>query len=490
MKRPEPPPPLAPADVLDTPLDIDIDAVIAGAIAQRKQSPIVNRYSMEDVLAWIPHELPRAGEAFDQVVAVLDEVVRCARRNTHPGFMGYVASIGLPTDPLAHAMTAALNQNVVGYPASPGATTIERTVVRWLADLAGLPPEADGVMLSGGSQANLTGVAAALYSRMGAAREQGLAACGETPVILTTAAVHFSVQRAALLLGVGTGNVRNVDVDDAWRMQPAALEAAIERVVSDGCTPVCVVATAGSTSTGAIDPLAAVADVCARHSVWLHVDAAYGAAGLMSAELKPLLDGIERADSVTIDLHKWFFLALDSSVVLFREPARARSLFFAQADYLQYADNGVPEEHMFFHLGPELSRRFRALPAYLALRHYGIERLGRNVLYNAQCARYLAELVEAEPELQLVSTSLLSICCFRFVPFGGADKPDRIDALNVATRDRLEREGDFLLSPTSVQGRPVLRACIVNHATHAEHIESLVDDVLRIGRDVATEFCS
>ena len=183
-----------------------------------------------------------------------------------------------------------------------------------------------------------------------------------------------------------------------------------------------------------------------------------------------------------MDLHKWFFQALDGSLLLYRDPVWARHLFLDSSDYLALPEDESPEHYMFFHIAPELSRRFRALPVYLSLRCYGIERLGRNALHNVECAAYLAEMIEAEADLELVAAPQLSILCFRFRPPGLDDA--EVDRLNSEIRDRVQLEGDYLMSPTRVHGRPVLRVCIINHATRAEHVEGLLASVLRIGREL------
>jgi len=242
------------------------------------------------------------------------------------------------------------------------------------------------------------------------------------------------------------------------------------------------VATAGTTNTGAIDPLDEIAALCERHGVWLHVDAAYGGGGLMSPELRPRYRGIEMADSLVMDMHKWFYQSLDGSLLLYRDAAWPRQLFFETSDYLTSSDEPVPEQYMFFHIAPELSRRFRALPFYISMRHYGIETLGRNVLHNARCAEYLAGLIEQHEQLELVAAPQLSILCFRFRPAGLDD--GEVDRVNSEIRDRVQLEGEYLMSPTRVHDRPVLRLCIMNHATRAEHVEGLLDSVLRIGNSL------
>jgi glutamate/tyrosine decarboxylase-like PLP-dependent enzyme len=374
-----------------------------------------------------------------------------------------------------------LNENVGGYWASPIGTTIEKTVIRWLADLMGFPQQSEGVLLSGGSMANMSGIASACAKRFGPGyREQGLAAFSQAskPVVICSQAAHFSIRRAAVMLGIGTDNIVTIDTDDEFRMRVDKLEAALRQHQNI----VCVVASAGTTNTGAIDPLEQIANLCAEHDTWLHVDAAYGGGGLMSADLQPRYRGIEKADSVVMDLHKWFFQSLDGSLLLYRDASWARQLFFESSDYLIGSDDPAPEQYMFFHIAPELSRRFRALPFYISMRHYGIEKLGRNALHNVQCAEHLAALIRQENELELIAAPQLSILCFRFLAAGCSDA--EIDQINSTIRDQIQLEGDYLMSPTQVRGRSALRVCIINHATRVEHIEGLLASVLRIGRSL------
>ena len=376
-------------------------------------------------------------------------------------------------------MVTAMNQNVVGYPASPVGTTVEKTVMRWLADLIGYPEQSEGVLLSGGSVANMTAIASALAYRFGSDyHDKGLAEfCNPSPpVVLCSEEVHFSIRRAAAMLGIGKKNIVTMGTDEVFRMRPDKLGEALQQ----HSNVVCVVASAGTTNTGAVDPLDEIAILCNQHDIWLHVDAAYGGGGLLSSELKPRYKGIEKANSVTMDLHKWFYQSLDGSVLLYRDTSSARSLFFDSPEYLQDSDQITPEQYMFFHISPELSRRFRALPFYMAFRHYGFERLGRNVLHNVQCANYLADLVRQEEEFELVVALQLAILCFRYHRNSLSD--EETDRINSAIRDQIQHEGEYLMSATRIHGRPVLRVCIMNHATRGEHIEGLFESVLRIGR--------
>jgi len=479
------PPHLDPDDDLTGSAEIDLSAALKDLQQQRTRSPIIRPSRAADVAALIDQSYPQGGDSLEQLVTQISEATdRYPRRNTHPGFFGWIAPSGLPSDPLAHAMVSVLNENVGGYWASPVGTTIEKTVIRWLADLVDFPAEAQGVFLSGGSMANMCGIASACAIRFGAEfRSRGLAAFSaeSRPVIICSRAAHFSIRRAAVMLGIGTDNIVAIDTDDQFRMRIDALESAL----GEHDNIICVVASAGTTNTGAIDPLPQIAGLCHAQDIWLHVDAAYGAGGLMSAELRPRYHGIEGADSVVMDMHKWFYQSLAGSLLLYRDPSPARQLFSESSDYLRMDQDDSPEQFSFFSISPELSRRFRALPFYISMRHYGLDRMGRNALHNVRCAEYLAERIRAEEDLELIAAPQLSILCFRYRPC--ALDNDAVDRLNTSIRDRVQLEGEYLISPTRVNDRPALRVCIINHATRIEHLEGLLDSVLRIGRELVAQ---
>jgi len=493
-------------DDLTKRIDIDINAVVDTMWKGRSQAPIVPQCEANEVLdAFIaninqkdeesknPRTIPppMAGKEISTVVdETVDIISKFSRRIAHPGHFGFIAASGVPTDPLAFAMTAAVNMNVATFMSSPVMATMERTVISWLCQMIGFDETiGDGCLLSGGSSSNLTAVGTAMAHKFGADyREKGLAKSlkpGEQPVLICSGATHFCVQRAAGMLGIGVDNVIPIGGDENFCMRMDLLKQAIEE---NPCV-VCVVANAGSTTTGAVDPIDKIADLCAAHNIWLHVDAAYGGSALMSPELAPIFKGIARADSVTMDLHKWFFMSYDCSAIVYKDPATVKTLFDEKSDVVkQLSLDTFSSSHLFFHLGPELSRRARALPVYIAFQHYGMKRLGNNVLYHVQCTNYLGECVEYDPDLVLVTAPSLSICTFRMVPSGlltndkDEDKP-MIDALNKHIFGRIEKEGNYFISPTKVEGRPVLRACLVNHYSRVTDVDGLLETIKRVGKE-------
>lgn len=485
---PSPPPDLEPESSLGLLLPKDLSEVLRRISDRSTESPILKPdVEVSETLASVSEAMPEEGTPLDVVLSeVENSLQQYGRRNAHPGFFGYVCSPGIGTDPAAHAIGAAFNQNVTSFGSAPGATTIEHGVASWIAQLLGFPSGSAGLFVSGGSLGNFTAIASALYRAGGPAlRSRGLARTegAENLALYIAESGHFSAERAAVLLGIGTDRIRKVSVDKHERMGVLDLERCLDRDRRRGLQPFCVVASAGSTATGSIDPLREIGEISRSYGAWFHVDAAYGGAGMLCPKLVPKFQGIESADSVTVDLHKWFFLAFDGSVVVVRDPQDTGRVFYAQADYVQLPKEGAPEDFAFFHHTLETSRRFRALPAYIALRTYGRRRIADHVHHNVRCARYLADLVETSSDLQLVLDPDLSIVCFRYVGSPALSDPKTVDSLNEEVRQELVRRGRFYLSETKLRGRPVLRVCILSHETTAKEMEALVGAVREIGQE-------
>ena len=490
MKRRTPRPALDPKDRLTSPEEGF--EVLRGTLEKLRREeprqPILALPAAAELEGLLPAAAPRRGTPFEKAWADLSRAALPHRRkNAHPGFHGYVCSPGLPTDPLAHALTAALNQNVTSFSSAPGAVAMEQRLISWLAELLGLPRGAAGLLLSGGSAANFTAILTALVKKAGpeVLRKGIPGVWKDGPLTFYgTRQAHFSLPRAAVLSGLGRDAFRTVPEDGNRRMDPRALEALLDDDGARGMRPFCVVASAGTTSTGALDPMEEIAEICRHREIWFHVDGAYGSAACLSDALRPRLAGLELADSVTFDLHKWAFLAFDASALLLRDPGDARRVFYTRADYVPIPREPPPEQFAFFHHGPETSRRARALPAVLAFLHYGTERLGRNVEHNVLCAEYLAALVDEHSELELVAPPELSILCFRYRPAASVSEAV-VDRINARIREHLLGRGDFYLSETLLEGRPVLRVAVLSHHTRAAHMEALVEAVIEAGQELS-----
>jgi len=427
---------------------------------------------------------PVEGVPFDELLhRVESTVIPASRHSGHPRFFGYVNSPGTPATALADLLASALDQNLTSWRSAPGPTEMERQTVGWIREILGLAPGADGLFVSGGSMANLCGLTAARDARAGI----GVAAAGCQALdsalrIYASEEVHHSIQKAAGLLGIGRGNVRLVPTDARFRMRTDLLEEAIREDGASGYRPICVVATAGTVNTGAVDDIEAIADVAETHGLWLHVDASYGGFAALSPTHKPLFRGIERADSVALDPHKWLYVPLDCGCIVYRNPAAARLPFAHDAEYTRVIGHTDDQSFAFWDFGPELSRRFRALKVWMALAHAGTRTLGEVIASNCDCARYLAELVEEADDFEMLAPVELSIFCFRYVPpeYRGIEdegRAEELDRLNESILADVQREGSSYLSNARINGRFALRGCVLNYRTTRNDMRLLLDDI-------------
>ena len=405
--------------------------------------------------------------------AVYDEFLRTvqpyATGNLHPGFMGWVHGGGTPVGMLAELLAAGLNSNLGGRDQAP--IEIERQVIRWSAELLGLPPETTGLLVTGTSLANLIAVLTARRAVLGpAVRSAGLA--GAPLTAYAAAGVHGCVARAMDMAGLGTDALRLVPADAAHRIRPDLLAARIGQDRAAGLRPFLVVGNAGTVDVGAIDDLDALADLARDEGLWFHVDGAFGAMAALSPTLRPLLRGIERADSVAFDFHKWAQVPYDAGCVLVRHPGAQADAFAQDLAYLHREDRGLAAGHPWpCDIGPDLSRGFRALKVWMTLRCYGADRLGQVVDRCCAVARHLAARIEAEPRLELCAPVALNVVCFRL---RGGD--DRLQADLAAD---VQESGEAVPSTTRLDGRIVIRAAVVNHRTREADVDRMVDAVLR-----------
>jgi aromatic-L-amino-acid/L-tryptophan decarboxylase len=408
--------------------------------------------------------LPEVGAgsaAFDDLAAIAD--------HSRPGnarFFGYVLGSGEPVAAIGDLYASVLNQNVTAWRSAPAAVAIERTVVRWLAEMAGCAGFS-GSLAGGGSSANLMALAMAREARA-PANEDG----ARPGAVYASAEVHMSVPKALALLGVGRANLRLIGVDEAFRMRTDALERAIDQDHRAGIPAIAVVATAGTTSTGAVDPIREIAGIAQAHGLWLHVDGAYGA--LAALAVPGLFAGLSQADSISLDAHKWLYQPLDCSALLYRDAGAARRTFAHTDEYAGMLTGDPVEGFAFFEESLELSRRFRALKLWLSLRYHGAAQFREAIRQDLRHAQLLATLITAEPALELLAPVELSTVCFRWKDAPGAE----LDRRNAAILRGILRRGRVYLSNASVRGAFALRACIVNHRSTEADIAAIVEEVL------------
>ena len=404
--------------------------------------------------------------------AALDALARVVALSRPPGprFFGYVLGSGEPVGALADLLASVLNQNVTAWRSAPAAVTIERVVVRWLAEAIGCP-RFTGSLTGGGSSANLMALAMARESRA-PANAHGVQPGG---VIYASSEVHMSIPRAAALLGLGHSAVRQVQVDASFRMDVAELERAVEQDLAAGRRPIAVVASAGTVGTGAIDPLGAIGELARRRGLWMHVDGAYGA--LAALAIPEAFDGLQLADSISLDAHKWLYQSLDCGCLLYRDAGAAQAAFSHTGDYTRSLLEDPVERFAFFEESLELSRRFRALKPWLSLRYHGLRAYRESIRTDLALAQRLAAAIAARPELELLAPVPLSAVCFRHRSGGGRPEAE-LDRLNRELLLRVVRRGRVFLSNATVRGRFALRACLVNHRSTEADVDAVVPEVL------------
>ncbi|MPZ91986.1 MAG: aspartate aminotransferase family protein [Actinobacteria bacterium] len=408
----------------------------------------------------------------------------------HPGFLAYIVGGGTVPGAIADLVAAGINQNVGGWRLSPGATEIELHVVRFFAEQFGLPDEAGGMLVSGGSIANFIGLKAARDAKSGAGvRARGLNGRPQL-VAYTSQEVHFATTRAADMIGIGTDNVRLIEIDDQYRMDLVALETRIDEDLTAGLRPFCIVASLGTVATGAIDPLEPIADLCARHGLWLHVDAAYGGPIVLSEDLRGLAAGVERADSIAFDPHKWLYTPQSGGCILVRDIAHLAESFSADAGYV-YEDKELTGRGIDLGmLGPQLSRSFWALKVWVSLLAHGTDAYGRRIAHDVALTRYLADRIEASDRFELAAPVGLSICCFRYAPPdlpNGGGREEYLDLLNERIMAAVQMDGRVYYSNAILGERFVLRTCIVNFRTEAEHLDQVLEVTEELGAKLDAE---
>lgn len=427
----------------------------------------------DEVRAAVRTDVPREATSLADVYREFSEhVAPYATGNVHPGFMGWVHGGGTAVGVVAEMLAAGLNANLGGRDHMP--IEVERQIVEWMRGLFGFPQGATGIFVTGTSMANLMAVLVARTSALGAlARQHGIGNDGALLTAYASKAAHGCISRAMDIAGFGTDALRKIDVDADHRINVAALRAqiAIDREV--GFRPFLVTASAGTVDIGAVDDLRALADLCREEGVWFHVDGAFGALAILSPELAPLLEGIELADSIALDFHKWGQVPYDAGFLLVRDGERHRQAFAQPAAYLSREARGLAAGAVWpCDLGPDLSRGFRALKTWFTLKTFGTDRLGAVIARSCALARYLEARVLAEPRLELLAPVNLNIVCFRY---------RASDAVNREIVADVQESGIAAPSSTTLDGKFAIRAAIVNHRTAETDINALVSAVLEFG---------
>jgi glutamate/tyrosine decarboxylase-like PLP-dependent enzyme len=457
----------------------DLTAMLAGIREQPVWNP-VPQAMREAFAAPAPREGADPARVYQEV---RERILPYPLGNIHPRHWGWVMGTGTPVSILADLIAAASNSNCPGF--ANAATLVEQQAIAWLAEAIGFPAGASGLFVSSGSMANLTALAVARTARAGYdVREEGVRGGSCRLVVYCSTETHSSIQKAAELLGIGRAGLRYLPVNQAFEIDVGALERAIVADREAGLRPFCVVGTAGTVNTGAVDDLVALAGICRRHELWFHVDGAFGALAALSPALRGRVAGLDLADSIIFCQHKWMYLNYDCSTVLVRDPAAHRAAFELTPSYLAPSGRGIaPGPLLFSHLGIDLSRGFRALKVWMALKAHGLDTYGEMIAQNVAQARYLGTLVAAHPRLECLAPIALNIVCFRYRR-PGLDDP-RLNQLNSEILMRLQERGIAAPSGTVLHGRFAIRVANTNHRTRRSDLRELVAGVLHLGDEIA-----
>jgi aromatic-L-amino-acid decarboxylase len=434
--------------------------------------PVLPAVRPGEVRRALPASPPEEAEPLD---AVLDDYLRVIEPNlthwNHPGFLAYFANTGSGPGILGETLAAALNVNAMLWRTAPAATELEERVCEWLGRMMELPADFRGHINDTASSSSLVALAAARHRLPGLdARVKGLSGRPDAPPLTVYASdqAHSSIDKSAIVLGIGQENVRRIASDGDFRMSVPALAAAITADRAAGKLPMAVVATVGTTSTTSVDPVPAIADLCERFGIWLHVDAAYAGSAAIVPELRALMPGLERGDSLVVNPHKWLFTPVDCSVLFVRDPALLRAAFSLVPEYLRTAEDSEVTNLMDY--GFQLGRRFRALKLWMVIRAFGVEGLRERIRLHCALARELAGRIAADPRFELAAPAPFSTVCFRAREDGPPEAQDRFNERLLA---RVNAAGPFFLSHTVLGGRHTLRVAIGNLRTEREHLDAL-----------------
>jgi len=442
---------------------------IADYLAGSERYPVLPSVAPGDVRRALPAAAPERGEPFEAIVADFERILVPALTHwNHPGFFGYFAITASAPGVLAEFLAAALNQQAMLWRTSPAATELEAVALGWLRRLLGLPDSFDGVIYDTASIASLHALAAARQAAAPRTRDEGLGAAPPLRVYCSEHA-HSSIDKAVILLGLGHRSLRHVPVDAEFRMRADALGEAIAADRAAGAMPLAVVATLGTTSTTSVDPVRAIAEVCGREGVWLHVDAAYAGVTAMLPEHRQQFDGWEQADSVVVNPHKWLFVPFDLSAFYCRRMDVVRQAFSLVPEYLQTAE-GARGARNLMDTGIQLGRRFRALKLWMVLRHFGAEGIRTVLAEHIRLAQRFAGWVDADPDFERLAPVPFSVVCFRARPRGVGGGADELDAFNARLLDAVNATGDVFLSHTRLNGQLALRLAVGHLRTTEAHV--------------------
>jgi aromatic-L-amino-acid decarboxylase len=458
---------------------------IADYFEHVERYPVLARVTPGDITAALPRTAPEEAEPFESIMADFERVLVPGLTHwNHPGFLAYFDSCGSPPGVLAEFLCAALNQQAMLWRTSPAATELEGVTLGWLRQLIGLPHDFEGVIYDTASVSTMHALLAARESAVRDVRVRGLAGRSDLPPlrVYCSEQTHSSVDKSLMAIGLGQESLKRIPVDIEYRMNPTALADAVSADRASGVLPIAVVATVGTTSTTSIDPVPAIAEVCAREGLWLHVDAAYAGVAAMLPSHAHILSGAERADSLVVNPHKWLFTPVDLSVLYCRRMDSLRAAFALTPEYILSGDEAEAARRNLMNTGIQLGRRFRSLKLWMILRSFGAKAIRAHLAEHIRLAQLFATWVDAHPDFERVAPVPLSVVCFRWSPLGttGKRRSDaEIDGANERLLARVNASGEVFLSHTQLREGVALRLAVGHAETTERHVrrawELLVD---------------
>jgi aromatic-L-amino-acid decarboxylase len=449
---------------------------IAEYLEHPEKYPVLARVKPGAIAAALPDHAPEQGEPFEVIMRDFERVLVPGLTHwNHPGFFAYFTTTGSAPGVLAEFLSAALNQQAMLWRTSPAATELEAVTLGWLRRLIGLPDDFEGVIYDTASIATMHAIVAAREVAVEGVRAKGLAGRSEVPRVRVYCSdqTHSSIDKAVIAIGLGHESLRKIPTDDAFSMRIDALAEAVRRDRADGVLPIAVVPTVGTTSTTSIDPVPAVADLCAREHLWMHVDAAYGGVAAMLPSHAHVLAGADRADSLVVNPHKWLFTPFDLSAFYCRRMDVVRAAFALTPEYLKTSEPAEVKNLM--DTGVQLGRRFRSLKLWFILRSYGAQAIRAHLARHLELARALASWVDAHPDFERLAPVPFSVVCFRWKPSGRSLTEPQLDAANERLIDLVNASGDTFMAHTRLRGKLSLRIAIGHLKTEERHVRRAWD---------------
>lgn len=458
----------------------DISEIIFNYRDNLNQEPLIPSTSYSDLYKSLYEDVPYQGVEIENLLTVIkNKIIPNSSKVGHPRFLAWMNNAGSDAGFLGDLINTGLNQNPFMYKAGPAATVIEDIVIKWMGQLFGYSGDFGGTLVSGGTTANLTSLLVAREAIANDTMINGIEA-GTKLLLYVSEQVHTTIERAVGILGIGTRNIRKIPTDKEFKIDIVALETQIKEDISNKYHPFCIVAQGGSASVGAVDPLDKVANICKKYNLWLHVDAAYGGAAILVKDKQHLFKGIEHADSITVDPHKWFYIPTEAGLVLIKNKEKLFDTF-TKTSCKAYKGNNA--ETNFLDYGMQLSRTSRAMKVWFAFKTYGFDKIGECVGQNILLANELKSRFSNEPNWEILNPVNLSIVCLRYIPDSENDII-RINDLQGIILNKLEESGKAFLTPVTVNSKSGIRICFANHRTSLEDIDILHETLTSIAKNL------